>query len=136
MGRPASIIVANMRVKMTTSVTLTPVPNEMLSCRGCFFTSSGESICICSFSWTASSLSASMTPFLTSPLRARASQTYAMAMFVSPLRLRRRAAGLERRLSARPRGDDLLQLVGVRAVADGLLQRDEAAQVQRRQRLI
>ncbi len=77
MGRPASIIVANMRVKITTSLVFTPLPNENENWRGCFFTDTGESSCILSLSWTASSLSASITPFLTSPLRARASHRYA-----------------------------------------------------------
>ncbi len=63
-----------MRVKITTSVVFTPVPSVKDSCFGCFFTDTGESSCILSLSWTASSLSASITPFLTSPLRARASQ--------------------------------------------------------------
>ena len=66
-----------MRVKITTSVVFTPVPIVNENCLGCFFTDTGDSSCILSLSWTASSLSASITPFLTSPLRARASHRYA-----------------------------------------------------------
>jgi hypothetical protein len=41
MGRPASIMVANRRVKMTMSLTLTPVPMLKLNWRGCFLTATG-----------------------------------------------------------------------------------------------
>jgi len=73
MGRPASIIVANMRVKMTMSVVLTPVPRLRESALGCFFTITGDRSWSLSLFWTASSFSASITPFLVSPVRVFAS---------------------------------------------------------------
>src|SRR5688572_8399440 len=75
MGRPASIIVANNRVKVTRSLVLTPEPMVKVSCLLFFLTRVGVRFCCRRRALTASSVSASMRPFLISPVRARASQT-------------------------------------------------------------
>src|SRR5579883_2564898 len=75
MGRPASIIVAKRRVKVTMSFVPTPVPIWKLSALDFFLTFVGTSCCARSRVLTASSVSASMRPLRSSPVRARASQT-------------------------------------------------------------
>ncbi len=71
-GRPASIIVANCRVKITRSlvVTVPPMPPKE---KPFFFTFTGVSCCCRSFAVAEASSSASMVPVRTSPDRVFAS---------------------------------------------------------------
>jgi hypothetical protein len=71
-GRPASIIVANWRVKMTRSLVETLPPPKPKD-RPFFFTVTGVSCCARSLTPTAASSSASITPVRTSPPRVFAS---------------------------------------------------------------
>src|SRR5262245_8811535 len=73
MGRPASIIVAKRRVKVTRSFELTPVPRVKRKLFAFFLTLVGVSCCARRRALTASASSASMFPLRSSPERARAS---------------------------------------------------------------
>jgi hypothetical protein len=74
-GRPASIMVANWRVKITSSRVLIPGFRNgrySLTSFGFDFTLTGSSICARSWAITAASFPASSSPFLMVPCRVRA----------------------------------------------------------------
>src|SRR4051812_27611442 len=131
MGRPASIMVANCRVKTTISFSLTPPPKGSLSSMSLAFFLALDMVMPCARRRlaTSGSASASMVPLRVSPARVRPSQAKTgiyrilLAPALGPLLTGRRG------LSAR--GDHVLELLGVGAVFDGGLHGDGALGVMR-----
>src|SRR5712692_8983449 len=141
-GRPASIIVANCRVKMTMSFCeMPPMPGSLKL--NCDFL---RTLTFCSDIdrrrwWTEASSVASIWPFFTSPGKDRELVVGGLDLGgscgggheVSLGAGRRNRAGHARAGSG---GEDVAQLVGVGAAAHRFLERDHALLHQRRERLV